>query len=192
MIYLENSYLICNFSKNRKGVIDMSYSHKEIPFVYLKVIKARFEEMKSIAEKTFEQLNEESLFWKPHDNSNSIAVIMKHMSGHMVSRWTNVLISDGEKPFRDRDGEFEHSIFTREELYEMWNKGWNVFINELDSLKEEDLLREIFISNKSLTVIEAIEKSMYHYSYHIGQIVYIGKQLKSIDWKSLTIPKKIK
>lgn len=170
----------------------MSYSHKEIPFVYLKVIKARFEEMKSIAEKTLEQLNEESLFWVPNENSNSLVVIVKHMSGHMVSRWTDFLISDGEKSFRDRDEEFENSIFNHEELYEIWNKGWDVLINELDSLNEEHLLQEIYISNKPLTVIEAIEKSMYHYSYHIGQIVYIGKQIMSDDWKSPTIPKKIK
>lgn len=170
----------------------MSYSHKEIPFVYLKVIRARFEEMKSIGEKTLEQLNKESFYWVPNENSNSIAVIVKHMSGHMVSRWTDFLFSDGEKPFRDRDEEFENSIFTSEELYEIWNKGWDVLINELDSLNEEHLLQEIYISNNPLTVIEAIEKSMYHYSYHIGQIVYIGKQIKSVDWKGLTIPKKIK
>ncbi len=170
----------------------MSYSHKEIPFVYLKVIRARFEEMKSIGEKTLEQLNKESFYWVPNENSNSIAVIVKHMSGHMVSRWTVFLFSDGEKPFRDRDEEFENSIFTSEELYEIWNKGWDVLINELDSLNEEHLLQEIYNSNNPLTVIEAIEKSMYHYSYHIGQIVYIGKQIKSVDWKSLTIPKKIK
>jgi Protein of unknown function (DUF1572) len=156
----------------------MSYNHSEISFVYLKVIKARFAEMKSIAEKTLEQMNEESISWVPNENSNSIAVIAKHMSGHMVSRWTDFLISDGEKPFRNRDEEFKNTKFNHEEFYDIWNKGWNVFMNGLNSINEENLLQEIYISNKPLTVIEAIEKSMFHYSYHIGQIVYIGKQLK--------------
>lgn len=169
----------------------MSNTHNEISSEYLRVIKLRFKEMKSTAEKTFEQLDDKMLFWFPNENSNSIAVIVKHMSGNMVSRWTDFLISDGEKPSRDRDEEFEQTISNRNELYEVWNKGWNVFFNALDYIEEEHLLSEIFIRNEPHTLIAAIERQMYHYSYHTGQIVYIAKQLKSDDWTSLTIPKRV-
>ncbi|GMB08772.1 uncharacterized protein DUF1572 [Thermolongibacillus altinsuensis] len=166
-------------------------NNQSVASEYLRVVKARFEDMKKTAEKTFEQLDDQHLFWFPNDHSNSIAVIVKHMSGNMVSRWTDFLHSDGEKPYRDRDGEFENTISSREELYEVWNKGWDVFLKALESLKEEHLLQIIYIRSEPHTVIEAIERQMYHYSYHIGQIVYIAKQLKSSNWKSLTIPKKI-
>ncbi|MBS4193071.1 DUF1572 family protein [Bacillus sp. FJAT-49705] len=168
----------------------MTNTHNEISSEYLRVIKLRFREMKNTAEKTFEQLDEEMLFWFPNDNSNSISIIVKHMSGNMVSRWTDFLNSDGEKPDRDRDGEFEHTISNRNELYEVWEKGWNVFLNALESIEEEQLLRKIFIRNEPHTLIEAIERQMYHYSYHVGQIIYIAKQLKSEGWTSLTIPHK--
>lgn len=157
---------------------------------YVRVIKLRSKEMKSLAEKTFEQLDEEKLFWFPNDSSNSIAILVKHMSGSMVSRWTDFLISDGEKIDRDRDGEFEDTISNRTELYEVWNKGWDVFFLALDSIESDQLLLEIYIRNVPHTVIEAIERQMYHYAYHTGQIVYIAKQLMSDDWTSLTIPKR--
>ncbi|MBS4177453.1 DUF1572 family protein [Lederbergia citrea] len=163
-----------------------------IALEYLRVIQLRFQDMKRTAEKTFDQLNDEGLFWFPNENSNSIAVIVKHMSGNMISRWTDFLHSDGEKPDRDRDGEFENTISSREELYEVWNKGWDVFFNTLNTLTEEQLSQEVLIRSESHSVIEAIERQMYHYSYHTGQIVYIAKQLKDNGWESLTIPKKVK
>lgn len=166
-------------------------SNNDISSEYLRVIKSRAKEMKSTAEKTFEQLDEEKLFWLPNDSSNSIAILVKHMSGSMVSRWTDFLTSDGEKSDRDRDGEFENTISNRNELYEIWNKGWDVFFIALDSIEGEQLLQKVFIRNEPLTVIEAIERQMYHYAYHIGQIVYIAKQLKSDGWTSLTIPKRV-
>ncbi|MDP4170515.1 MAG: DUF1572 family protein [Bacillota bacterium] len=169
----------------------MSNTRNDISTEYLRVIKLRFNEMKSTVEKTFEQLDEEMLFWFPNDNSNSIAVIVKHMSGNMVSRWTDFLDSDGEKHDRDRDAEFENTILNRKELYDVWNNGWNVFLSALEFIEEEHLLSKIFIRNEPHTLIEAIERQMYHYSYHIGQIVYIAKLLKSDGWTSLTIPKRI-
>ncbi|WP_219619910.1 MULTISPECIES: DUF1572 family protein [Bacillus] len=168
----------------------MTTVQKDISSEYLRVIKLQFQEMKKTTEKTFEQLDDEAFFWYPNDDSNSIAVIVKHVSGNMVSRWTDFLHSDGEKPDRDRDGEFENTISNREQLYEVWDRGWNVFFHALATLNEEHLLKNIVIRNEPHSVIEAIERQMYHYSYHIGQIVYIAKQLKGESWRSLTIPRK--
>jgi hypothetical protein len=157
---------------------------------YLRSVKSRFLDAKLYAEKTFDQLDNEQLIWFPNEDSNSIAVIVKHMSGNMISRWTDFFETDGEKPDRNRDGEFENTITNREELDRVWNAGWKVFFEALDSLKEEDLLREIYIRNEAHTVMDAVERQMYHHSYHIGQIVYIAKMLKSDEWKTLTIPRK--
>jgi Protein of unknown function (DUF1572) len=168
----------------------MGLAKTDISSEYIRSVKSRFRDAKSYAEKTFDQLEEEQLFWNPNEDSNSIAVIVKHMSGNMISRWTDIFNSDGEKPGRDRDGEFENTITTRSELYDVWNKGWRVFLETLDNLKEEDLLREIYIRNETHSVMDAIERQMYHYSYHIGQIVYIAKMLKSDEWQTLTIPRK--
>ncbi|WNB91188.1 DUF1572 family protein [Bacillus sp. NEB1478] len=165
-------------------------SQTEIMSEYLRSVKSRFQDAKDYAEKTFLQLEDEHLVWYPNEDSNSIAVIVKHMSGNMVSRWTDIFETDGEKPERNRDGEFVNTIRNREELFEVWNKGWDVFFQTLDSLREEDLLRQIFIRNETHTVMDAIDRQMYHYSYHIGQIVYIAKMLKSDQWKTLTIPRK--
>lgn len=173
-----------------KKVCFMSVSNTDVSSEYLRSIKLRFLDAKTNAEKTFEQLTEEQLFWYPNEDSNSIAVIVKHLSGNMVSRWTDMFDSDGEKPDRDRDGEFVYTFSTRDEMMEVWNKGWGVFFEMLDQLKEEDLLREIYIRNKVHSVLDAIESQMYHYSYHIGQIVYIAKMLKSDEWQTLTIPRK--
>lgn len=164
--------------------------HKKIGMEYLNVVKAKFAEMKRTAEKTFEQLHDNELCWCPNEQSNSIAIIVQHMSGNMISRWTDFLTTDGEKRDRDRDSEFEQHISSRDELYEVWNKGWDVFLKALHMLKADDLLRIVFIRGEAHTVIEAIERQMYHYSYQIEQIVYIAKQLKSNEWKTLTIAKK--
>jgi uncharacterized damage-inducible protein DinB len=170
----------------------MVASKTDISSEYLRSVKSRFLDAKNYAEKTFEQLEDEHLFWYPNEDSNSIAVIVKHMSGNMISRWTDLFETDGEKADRNRDGEFENTISNREEFYQVWEKGWEVFLDALDSIKEEDLLRTIYIRNEPHTVMDAVERQMYHYSYHIGQIVYIAKQVKSDQWKSLTIPRKKK
>ena len=148
--------------------------------------------MKYTADQAMEQLDEEMLFWSPNEQSNSIATIVKHMSGNMVSRWTDFLYTDGEKPTRDRDAEFESAITSRKELIEVWEKGWNVLLYSLHAIKKEHLLRDIFIRKEPHTLIEALERQLYHYSYHIGQIVYIAKLLKGDAWESLTIPKRVK
>lgn len=157
---------------------------------YLKTVIERFKDAKVTAEKALEQLTESELFWAPNEESNSVAIIVKHMSGNMVSRWTDFLTTDGEKPYRNRDDEFVGDIQTREQMMELWGNGWDTLFNALKSIEDHQLLKIITIRNEPHSVIEAIERQMYHYSYHIGQIIYVAKILKSSNWKTLTIPRK--
>ncbi len=157
---------------------------------YLKSVRSRFTEARQTAERAIAQLADDQLFWTPNAESNSIAVIMKHMSGNMISRWTDFFTTDGEKESRDRDGEFVAEGTTRSDLLTAWNEGWSTFLGTLNGITEADLLRTIYIRNQPHSVIEAIERQMYHYSYHIGQIVYIAKLLKDAEWQTLTIPRK--
>jgi hypothetical protein len=157
---------------------------------YLKTVIKRFKEAKTTAEKAIEQLTESELFWSPNEESNSVAIIVKHMSGNMVSRWTDFLTTDGEKTNRNRDYEFVEDIQTKEQIMELWDSGWDTLFNALESIDADQLLNIITIRNEPHTVLEAIERQMYHYSYHIGQIIYIAKILKSSNWKTLTIPRK--
>ena len=156
---------------------------------YLESAKKQFEYYKMLGNKTMEQLPEDKLFWQYNDESNSIAIIVKHLSGNMLSRWTDFLTSDGEKDWRHRDGEFDNDIKTKTELIEKWNEGWNCHLNALNSLKEEDFSKTIYIRNQGHSVTEAINRQLAHYPYHIGQIVFSAKQLKNGDWESLSIPK---
>lgn len=157
---------------------------------YLKTVRNRFIEARQTAERTFAQLSDEQLFWAPNEESNCIAAIIKHMSGNMRSRWTDIYETDGEKATRDRDGEFIPHSSTREELLAGWQQGWETFLGALEGITEADLLRTIYIRKQAHSVIEAIERQMYHYSYHVGQIVYIAKQLTDANWQTLTIPRK--
>ncbi|KHF38214.1 DUF1572 domain-containing protein [Halalkalibacter okhensis] len=156
---------------------------------YLRVVIERFNSVKILGDKTLNQLSEEEIHWNYNSESNSVAIIVKHLSGNMVSRWNDFLTSDGEKEYRNRDEEFVDDISTKAELITVWEKGWKVLIDTLTDLREQDLLKSINIRGESHLVLEAIERQMAHYAYHIGQIVYIGKQLKDNDWKSLSIPK---
>lgn len=156
---------------------------------YLNSIKKQFAYYKLVGEKTFDQLNDDQLFWKYNSESNSIATIVKHLWGNMLSRWTDFLTTDGEKPWRQRDAEFENDITSREELMAKWNEGWNCFLNAINGLTESDLSKEVFIRNMGHTVFDAINRQLAHYPYHIGQIVFIGKMLRNDDWNSLSIPK---
>ena len=145
---------------------------------------------KTLAEKSFAQLDNDRYFhYVPDEESNSIATIIKHISGNMISRFTNFLTTDGEKSTRNRDGEFIDDKKTKTQLINDWEKGWTVFMNTLTTLKEEDMMKIITIRGEALTVLQALNLQTAHYAYHIGQIVYIAKHLKSKDWKSLSIPK---
>ncbi len=156
---------------------------------YLDSVKKQFEYYKLLGEKTFYQLSDEKLFWQFNEDSNSIATIVKHLSGNMLSRWTDFLSSDGEKDWRNRDAEFDNDITSRVELLEKWNAGWDCFLKTLNTLTTDDLQKEIFIRNQGHTVTEAINRQLAHYPYHIGQIVFIGKMAADNKWKSLSIPK---
>lgn len=156
---------------------------------YLESVKKQFLYYKMLGEKAMEQLEAEQLFVAVNEDTNSIAVIVKHLSGNMLSRWTDFLTSDGEKETRNRDGEFENDLATKEDVLKVWNEGWNCFLRTLDSLEPEQLSDIIYIRNEGHTVIEAINRQLAHYPYHIGQIVFYAKQLKKSDWNSLSIPK---
>lgn len=156
---------------------------------YLESVKKQFEYYKMLGEKTFEQLSDEKLIAAPNADSNSIAVIVKHLHGNMISRWTDFLTTDGEKETRNRDAEFEADAMNKEQVIGLWQKGWNCLFTALNSLKEDDLSKTIYIRNQGHTVLEAINRQLAHYPYHVGQIVYIGKMLADNPWNSLSIPK---
>lgn len=156
---------------------------------YLVSVIKQFEYYKSLGDKTFEQLTFEELKKEFATDSNSIAIIVKHLSGNMLSRWTNFLIEDGEKAWRHRNSEFEDAFISKEELIVNWNHGWNCLFEAIKPLNKNDLGLIIYIRNEDHTVTEAINRQLAHYSYHIGQIVFLGKLIKGENWQSLSIPK---
>ncbi len=149
----------------------------------------QFEYYKLLGEKTTTQLPEEKLFWQYNAESNSIATIIKHLSGNMLSRWTDFLTTDGEKEWRNRDAEFENDGSTKEEVLERWNKGWSCLFSALNSITKADYTKLVYIRNQGHSITEAISRQLAHYPYHIGQIVYIGKLICDDKWTSLSIPK---
>lgn len=156
---------------------------------YLESVKAQFKHYKSIGERAFEQLVEDDLLWQYNEESNSIAIIVKHLWGNMMSRWTDFLTTDGEKDWRKRDEEFEADITTKSEMLAKWNQGWDCLFTTLDSISQEELnSKVVYIRNEGHSITEAINRQLAHYTYHIGQIVFIAK-MKCVKWKALTIPK---
>jgi hypothetical protein len=156
---------------------------------YLESIIKQFEYYKSLGDKTFEQLTFEDLQNEISEDSNSIAIIVKHISGNMLSRWTNFLSEDGEKSWRHRNREFEDTFETKEQLLERWNAGWECLFKAIKPLKTADLELIIYIRNEGHTVTEAINRQLAHYAYHIGQIVFLGKVFKGKEWETLSIAK---
>ncbi len=144
---------------------------------------------RTLGEKTMDQLTADELMWSAGPSSNSIAAIVKHLWGNMLSRWTNFLTEDGEKPWREREKEFDNDLNSREAVLSKWNEGWNCFLNALEALSPDSLSRIIYIRNEGHTVADAIQRQLSHYPYHIGQMVFIGKLLKGDDWESLSIPR---
>lgn len=134
-------------------------------------------------------MEEKDLHFLPTSESNSIAVIVQHLTGNMLSRFTNFLTEDGEKEWRQRDDEFEIHDLSKQQIIDLWNKGWQCCFKALESLTENDLLTIIYIRKEPLTVVDAINRQLAHYPYHIGQIIYIGRMIKNKDWKNLSIPK---
>lgn len=156
---------------------------------YLESARKQFEYYKLLGDKTFAQVSDEHLFLQINEASNSIATLVKHLWGNMLSRWTDFLESDGEKPTRHRDAEFENDLTSREEVLAKWNEGWGCLFTALDALRPEDLDRIIHIRNQGHTVVEAINRQLAHYPYHVGQIVFLGKMFAQGEWTSLSIPK---
>ena len=156
---------------------------------YLESIRKQFRYYKQLGDKAMQQVPADRLFWAANEDSNSIAVIVNHMSGNMLSRWTDFLNSDGEKDWRNRDREFESVIETEAELWARWNEGWDCLFTAIDPLTSEDLGRLAYIRNQGHTVVEAINRQLAHYAYHVGQIVFLGKMLAEDGWESLSIPK---
>jgi hypothetical protein len=156
---------------------------------YLESVTKQFEYYKMLGEKAMDQLKKEQLFVVPSKDSNSIAILVQHLSGNMLSRWTDFLTSDGEKEWRNRDAEFEETVKTKAELLKVWNKGWDVLFGTLKSLKPQDLSKTVYIRNQGHTAVDAINRQLAHYPYHVGQMVYVAKLLVDHDWKTLSIAK---
>jgi hypothetical protein len=158
---------------------------------YLDDVRQQFRKYKKLAEDAVAQVSDEDLLQALDDESNSIAIIMRHMAGNLRSRFTEFLTSDGEKPNRNRDGEFElPSPLDRTAILSDWESGWNRLFLALDALGPDDLLRDVYIRGERLSVIQALDRQMTHHAYHVGQIVFFAKHLRSDTWKSLSIPRK--
>ncbi len=157
---------------------------------YLKEIVLQFRKLKELAERAVEQVAEEDLFSQLDDESNSIAIIMKHMAGNMRSRWTGFLAADGDKPDRDRDSEFViDEADTKEGVQARWEAGWQCAFEALGSLGPDDLSTTVHIRGQPLLVMEAINRALTHYAYHVGQIVLLSKHYAGAGWEALTIPR---
>ena len=156
---------------------------------YLDDSVAIFRQYKKLAEKAMEQVSDQHLFDALDDEMNSIAIIVKHMAGNMRSRWTDFLTTDGEKPDRNRDGEFEEPFQTRAEMMAAWEFGWKQLLETIAGLTDADLGRKITIRNEAHSVMQAINRGITHVSYHVGQIVFLAKHFAGPEWKTLSIPR---
>ncbi len=148
-----------------------------------------FRYYKGIGERAIDQLSDEQVLRKPNEASNSIALIVHHLTGNMLSRFTDFLTTDGEKPWRNREIEFDESYPDKAAMMKAWEEGWACVFSALEPLKAEDVSRIVYIRNEGQTVLEAIQRQLVHYASHIGQIIYQAKILKGEEFKSLTIPK---
>ncbi|WP_343486741.1 DUF1572 domain-containing protein [Allomuricauda sp. d1] len=156
---------------------------------FIKSARFEFERYKTLGDKTFAQLSERDLHWKSSEHENSIAIIVKHLAGNMLSRWTHFLTEDGEKPWRHRDAEFENPPKTKEELILLWEKGWNCLFDALNTLNESNFETKIKIRGEKHSIVQAVHRQLAHYSGHVGQIILLGKMVKKEDWQSLSVPK---
>lgn len=157
--------------------------------VFITSINKIFLQYKTLAEKSFEQLTDNEINYIPASESNSISLIVKHMSGNMLSRWTDFYTTDGEKDWRNRDEEFEGKYLSKAALLSDWEKGWECLFNITQQLTSNDLSKTVFIRKEPHTVMDAVNRQIAHYSYHVGQIVYLAKLIKQDNWNSLSIPK---
>jgi hypothetical protein len=157
--------------------------------MYLEDVLARLRGTKRLADEAAAQVSDEEFFRVIDPESNSIALIMKHMAGNMRSRWTDFLTSDGEKPDRRRDSEFESEGEDRQGILDAWEAGWQLVFDAIGGLRTDDLTREITIRHEPYTVVSAINRQLAHYNQHAGQIIFLAKHLRSNAWRSLSIPR---
>jgi hypothetical protein len=150
---------------------------------------ASFRNYKKLAERAIEQASDEEFFLAIDPEANSIAVIVKHIAGNLHSRWRDFLTADGEKPSRNRDMEFEIADDSRESLMRIWESGWQTLFDNIEPLTAEDFSKSITIRGEPHTLVEAINRQLTHYAYHVGQIVFLAKHLKSAEWKTLSVPR---
>ena len=154
---------------------------------YLESALKQFEYYKMLGTKTIQQIPEDKLFRQYNDETNSVAIMVKHLWGNMLSRWTNFMQEDGEKEWRNRDAEFENDIQDKEELLQKWEEGWDCLFDAITPLAMDDLSKIIYIRNQGHTITEAINRQLAHYAYHVGQIVFAGKMICGENWQSLSI-----
>ena len=154
---------------------------------YIPSVIKQFEYNKSLGDKTFQQLTKEQLFFTCNEESNSIATLVKHISGNMRSRWTNFLTEDGEKSWRNRDEEFINTYASKEEVILDWEQGWTCLFENLHTITPENSDTIVYVRNEGHSIAEAINRQLCHYSYHIGQIVMIGKMVQNTNWETLSI-----
>ena len=160
----------------------------DIQSAYLESIKIRFSYYRDLGEKAIAQLNDAQLIFHA-DESNSIVMIIRHISGNLISRFTDFLESDGEKLWRNRDEEFREVKLSREELMEVWRNGWSCLFHALDLLNGDDLMKMVLIRGESLSVVDALNRQLAHHAYHIGQIVFASKEMVGSGWQNLSVPK---
>jgi Protein of unknown function (DUF1572) len=158
--------------------------------IYIESARKQFAQYRTLGEKAMEQVPNDKIFWQYNAETNSIAVIVKHLSGNMLSRFTDFLTSDGEKSWRDRDEEFENDELTRDKIMARWNEGWDCLFQVLNTLSAEDLSKTVLIRNEKHSVVDALNRQLTHYASHVGQIIYICKMILNDQWKTLTIPRK--
>lgn len=161
----------------------------EIGTEFLRETISRLRLVKGLGDGALEQTDEAGLHLQANPESNSVAMIVKHLSGNMISRWTDFLTTDGEKPERNRDGEFEDDDASRPQVLERWERGWACILGALEALSADDLLKTVTIRSEAVSVMNAIQRQVTHVSYHVGQIVYLCKMLTGEGWKSLSIPR---
>ncbi len=157
---------------------------------YLDSVRKRFRYYKTLGDKAIDRMPDERLNWQSNFDTNSMATLVKHMHGNMCSRWTDFLTTDGEKQWRKRDAEFDDQPLNKTQVLALWEEGWSIFLQVLDQLQPEQLALTITIRGETLSVLDAINRQLAHYPYHIGQMVFLAKMLTMDSWESLSIPKK--
>jgi len=154
---------------------------------YLNTVIRDFKQYQNLGKKTLDQLNEHDLFWQYNGASNSIAMIVNHLHGNMKSRWTDFLFSDGEKPGRNRDLEFGNQPKTEKEVLNKWKEGWHFVFDALSQINKNNFNTKVYIRNQEHSIVQAINRQVAHYAYHVGQLVYLGRMIKGEDWENLSI-----